>query len=66
MSEPASAHQVLWLAAAAAATVLGLNLLRVFVPQLGTVLQLVPVVIVAMVVVTGLVLLGVLRGRRGR
>ena len=57
---------MLWLAAAAAATVLGLNLLSLFVPQLGAVLQLVPVVIIAMGVVTGLVLLGVLRGRSGR
>ena len=63
---PVGARHVLGLAAAAVAVVLGLNLLSILVPPVGSVLGLAPLVIVVLIVVTAAVLLGALRGARKR
>ena len=59
---PVGARQVLGLAAAAVAVVLGLNLPSILVPPVGRALGLAPLVIVVLIVVTAAVLLGALRG----
>jgi len=56
-------RSVLLVAAAVVAGVLGLLALSVYVPAVGQTLATAPVLIVALVVVTGLVLLRALRSR---
>ncbi len=60
--EPVGPRQVLALAAAAVAVVLGLNLLSILVPPVGSALGLAPLIIVVLVVATAAVLLSALRG----
>jgi hypothetical protein len=58
---PVGAREVLGLAAAAVAFVLGLNLISILVPPVGAALGLGPLVIVVLVVGTLAVMLGALR-----
>jgi hypothetical protein len=62
VDRPVGARQVLGLAGAAVAVVLGLNVVSVLVPPVGAALGLAPLIIVVLVVVTLAVLLGALRG----
>jgi hypothetical protein len=62
---PIGARQVVLLAAAAVVFVLGLQVVSALVPGLGDALELWPLLIVAMVAVTLVVLYRALRPRRG-
>ena len=61
---PIGGRQVVLVAAAVVAVVLGAQLVSLLVPAVGEVLGLWPLLIVVLVVVTALVLAGTLRPRR--